>query len=570
MLSDYFQTSSTWGGDAPVNISAARPVERVNLLHLDQNGPMFDAPTATGAAAESHGIGASPQVQSAKRSRRGRQGSTTADHGDDGGDGKDWVEYVDADGSFAAALGFEERVSGAPLGVGGSYLNVPPLAPPLSPAELMTMLKACSGDARDLLKVLNIVPGDPNVEEQLQLALTCRARLIVAYFRQRLVEVPDSGRAGSACDGEGAKTESREPSKKRLVRMDEAMPALFYKLDRRLDLRDGLVTMWYPVDEAGAAITKVSVQGAMGAEESEGGGGSKHRLKGHVPPPRQLHGTWSAVPVLVPIEDSPYAPTRQVDRKLWSAAEKGNSAEAEAALSSGARINSFAHNIGSWSALHLAAYKGHVDVIRCLLAHDANVSLPDVVGYMPLHTAAANGQSAAVDALVRQGASVEAVSDDLDTPLHLAAASGHLETATRLVTLGASVFKRNAALRTPSEVAEAMLRQYDQRRELEDRNESSASPLPKADAIRRWRARMSQLAHLLSPAQDGGWGVFHPQSADRCVFVGGIPWKWQEREVRELFEECGTIEEIVLGPPSIPALPGHSVDRCAALHRNGL
>ena len=59
---------------------------------------------------------------------------------------------------------------------------------------------ACEGDndtLSDLLKVLNIVPHheSASIEQQLQRALAARPRLILAYFRQRLIRVPNATQA---------------------------------------------------------------------------------------------------------------------------------------------------------------------------------------------------------------------------------------------------------------------------------------------------------------------------------------------------------------------------------------
>ena len=48
-LSDYFQTTSSWGGDVPCNDTATSPVEHINLHNLDENGPMFH-PSASESA----------------------------------------------------------------------------------------------------------------------------------------------------------------------------------------------------------------------------------------------------------------------------------------------------------------------------------------------------------------------------------------------------------------------------------------------------------------------------------------------------------------------------------------
>lgn len=44
---------------------------------------------------------------------------------------------------------------------------------------------------------------------------------------------------------------------------------------------------------------------------------------------------------------------------------------------------------------------GHVDVVKLLVSHSADVTCKDIQGYTPLHAAAASGQSDVVKYLLR-------------------------------------------------------------------------------------------------------------------------------------------------------------------------
>jgi len=427
-LSDVFRTSSTWGGDAPCNETAPFPPPHVRVVHLDQNGPMF-------AAREDEQRGSEPAE---KRSRRGGGGSghggaAAAAVSDEAGDGE-WAACEDDADGLASALGYTRAFGGE--GWGGPPMRMPTMPPPLGPAELLTMLKACSGDAKDLLKVLNIVPGDSraSVEQQLLRALSSRARLIVAYFRQRLIEVPEDAppspqRAGAGPVPEGHARGGGGAGRKRLVRMDEAMPAFFDELEHRLNMRDGYATVWQPVDTAqqGAPVPHMPVHAVVTLRGNSSADGSACQVRRELTrsPPQLRDGRWSLQPVLVPIEDSPLAPTRRADRALWTAAAEGHVAQVELALRNGARINARMPRIGGWAALHMAASQGHVDAVLCLAARGANVSMASDTGYMPLHLAAAAGHAGVTEALVQVGAPLEAlVTVTRDTPLHRAAANG--------------------------------------------------------------------------------------------------------------------------------------------------
>ena len=94
------------------------------------------------------------------------------------------------------------------------------------------------------------------------------------------------------------------------------------------------------------------------------------------------------------------------------------------------------------TALHFAAVRGRVDVIRSMVKDfNANVNAIDAEGRTPLHCAAQFGHSEAAIALVIEfGADVEAKARDGRTPLHMAVLTNHNETVRTLIdTLGASL-----------------------------------------------------------------------------------------------------------------------------------
>jgi hypothetical protein len=556
-LSDVFKTSSSWGGDAPCNETAPGPPPHVHVLHLDQDGPMFAAREDDQCGAEPPGKRRRPWDRASEA--RGAASEAVRDEGEEGA----WAECEDDADGLASAFGYTRA-----FGEGCSRVRIPTMPPALSPTELLTMLKACSGDAKDLFKVLNLVPGysKASVEQQLQRALSSRARLIVAYFRQRLIEVPEDApsawRAGAGPAREGHAREAQAIGNKRLMRMDEALPDLFDELDQRLNLRDGYATMWQAVESAKpeSPVPRVPVHGVVtlrGNSSANGGSARQVRLELTRSPPQLRDGRWSLKRMLVPIEDSPYAPTRRADSALWAAAVEGDVVQVELALHNGARINALMPNIGAWTALHMAAVRGHVDVVRCLAARGANVSLATKEGYTPLHVAAAAGQLAVVEQLVALGASLEAVNHNRDTPLHRAAANGHVEVARQLVMLGASVYSRNEALRIPADEARTMAACFDSH---------PVAARTAADTVEKWRERLLNLAALLMPGEEGGegdrgleedggggWGVFDRRNVDRCVFVNGLDLDVGSDEVKAVFEKCGALIEFVLAPPRFEA-----------------
>lgn len=83
---------------------------------------------------------------------------------------------------------------------------------------------------------------------------------------------------------------------------------------------------------------------------------------------------------------------------------------------------------GGMTALHLAAFFGHSEVISLLVRKGANMEIPDAFTYTPLQTATFHRKINAIDTLIELGANVLFKSLRHDTVLHVAVAgiwSGH-------------------------------------------------------------------------------------------------------------------------------------------------
>lgn len=76
-----------------------------------------------------------------------------------------------------------------------------------------------------------------------------------------------------------------------------------------------------------------------------------------------------------------------------------------------------------------AASAGHVDIIRLLISHGADVNAQSSTGNTPLMYACAGGHVAAVKELLTHGANVEDHNENGHTPLMEAASAGHVEVA---------------------------------------------------------------------------------------------------------------------------------------------
>ncbi|KAM7542139.1 hypothetical protein Aperf_G00000018490 [Anoplocephala perfoliata] len=91
------------------------------------------------------------------------------------------------------------------------------------------------------------------------------------------------------------------------------------------------------------------------------------------------------------------------------------------------------------TALMEAAMEGHVDVARLLLDHGANVNIPQDSFESPLTLAACGGHTELVTLLIGYEADIEEVNDEGYTPLMEAAREGHEDTVAALLAAGADV-----------------------------------------------------------------------------------------------------------------------------------
>jgi ankyrin repeat protein len=105
--------------------------------------------------------------------------------------------------------------------------------------------------------------------------------------------------------------------------------------------------------------------------------------------------------------------------------------------------------------LHLAAYKGHLELARTLTERKANVNALDDEGSTPLHQASQGSRSGNPDIvqlvrfLLDEGADIHVRDNRGNTPLHFAASRGHLEVTRILLELKADADSLNSEGLTP-------------------------------------------------------------------------------------------------------------------------
>ena len=105
--------------------------------------------------------------------------------------------------------------------------------------------------------------------------------------------------------------------------------------------------------------------------------------------------------------------------------------------------------------LGLAAFFGHAEVVRFLLARDAEINSPskNQMRVMPLHSAIAAKHTEVVRLLLEYGAEVNTPQADDFTPLHEAAQNGDPEVIQLLLDRGAEVNARKTDGKTPLALA---------------------------------------------------------------------------------------------------------------------
>jgi uncharacterized protein len=135
--------------------------------------------------------------------------------------------------------------------------------------------------------------------------------------------------------------------------------------------------------------------------------------------------------------------SRAADLDLFEAAATGHADRVRALLEEGHAVVDD-HSPDGFTALHLAAFFGHVDVARELIARGAtlDVQAKNDMSVTPLHSALAGRHDAIAIALIDAGANVNAVQQGSWTPLHAAALHGDRDMVLRL--LGAGADKRAA------------------------------------------------------------------------------------------------------------------------------
>ena len=135
-------------------------------------------------------------------------------------------------------------------------------------------------------------------------------------------------------------------------------------------------------------------------------------------------------------------PAPKLSEMLLRACEQGDNVQAKRLLDRGLDVHARFTDVMyfGFTAIHVAALYGHIDVVETLLKYEADVIGEDVTERRrPLHLAAGSRQGPMARFLIRHGAQVDAKAHNDVQPIHQASWSGSMEVLDALIEAGAAV-----------------------------------------------------------------------------------------------------------------------------------
>ena len=138
---------------------------------------------------------------------------------------------------------------------------------------------------------------------------------------------------------------------------------------------------------------------------------------------------------------------------LHRAAQKGHLEMIRTLIAWGADVNACDDTLANTLGFAVSASRRQVETVALLIKEGASLEVKDVADATPLGLAVFQGKLETVEVLLDAGAEVNTSTDSGFTPLHLAAAIGRADVAETLIEYGADVNCRDAHNTTPLGVA---------------------------------------------------------------------------------------------------------------------
>ncbi|XP_043961646.1 ankyrin repeat domain-containing protein 6b isoform X3 [Gambusia affinis] len=139
-----------------------------------------------------------------------------------------------------------------------------------------------------------------------------------------------------------------------------------------------------------------------------------------------------------------------LSERLLIASHKGQADNVVQLINKGAKV---AVTKYGRSPLHLAAHKGHLEVVRILLKAGCDLDIQDDGEQTALHRAAVVGNTDIISALIQEGCALERQDKDGNTALHEVSWHGFSQCVKLLVKAGANVHAKNKAGNTALHLA---------------------------------------------------------------------------------------------------------------------
>ncbi|CAJ1077505.1 ankyrin repeat domain-containing protein 6b isoform X1 [Xyrichtys novacula] len=139
-----------------------------------------------------------------------------------------------------------------------------------------------------------------------------------------------------------------------------------------------------------------------------------------------------------------------LSERLLVASHKGQADNVVQLINKGAKV---AVTKYGRSPLHLAAYKGHTEVVRILLKAGCDLDIQDDGEQTALHRAAVVGNSDIISSLIQEGCALDRQDKDGNTALHEVSWHGFSQSVKLLVKAGVNVHAKNKAGNTALHLA---------------------------------------------------------------------------------------------------------------------